>query len=255
MLRIEMMTTHGFFGEDTHLSEEGYALFVDALRVNKVHLLAKQVLEHVDECEKCKAEILETLSLTEDESCREAEPHPYLEAIDNQTAARFSIAYRIAAIFLVGISLGVVLYLFRFVIEKASDPPNSSVSSLIGKPSIQKVPANNDESIARRVLVADNFSESPNLENLVNSVSRSESPFEVSPRNNEIVKKEILFRWKMQGVEFVTITILSNKEDVLKSSSLKRSNFLYSEKLKPGLYYWKLEHKDELLYVGKFFVK
>jgi hypothetical protein len=77
----------------------------------------------------------------------------------------------------------------------------------------------------------------------------------VSPKNNAVVSQEILFEWNVQDGGLVSVTILSNREDVLKNVKLKRSKFFFSGKLNPGLYYWKLEREDELLYVGKFFVK
>jgi hypothetical protein len=125
----------------------------------------------------------------------------------------------------------------------------------VAHPKIQKSPPIEDDKVNQQKILAGNFSESPNLENLVNSSSRSELPLVVSPRNNAVVSQEILFEWKVQEAGLVSVTILSNKEDVLKNVKLKQSKFLFSEKLNPGLYYWKLEREDELLYVGKFFVK
>jgi hypothetical protein len=125
----------------------------------------------------------------------------------------------------------------------------------VAHPKIQKSPTKEDGKVNQQKILADNFSESPNLENLVNSASRSELPLVVSPKNNAVVSQEILFEWKVQEGGLVSVTILSNKEDVLKNVKLKQSKFLFSGKLNPGLYYWKLEREDELLYVGKFFVK
>ena len=122
------------------------------------------------------------------------------------------------------------------------------------RPEFRKSPTK-DSKVNHSRIFADNFSESPNLENLVNSASRSELPLIVSPKNNVVVSQKILFEWKMQEAGLVSVTILSNREEVLKNIRLKQSKFLFSVKLNPGLYYWKLQRKDELLYVGKFFVK
>jgi len=250
-----MMPTHSFLGDDAHLSEEAIALYIDALQANKVHLLPGVIVEHVEECKKCKSEIIEALSLVEEPLHRPAEPHPYLDTIVAPASVRFSFYYRIAAIFLVGISIGVIFYFFRSVHNGETVLSDSKVSMQTARRDTSKGSISDDERIKRRELFADNFSESPNLENLVNAVSRSESPFVVSPKNNDVVSQDILFRWKMHDAGLITITILSNSENVVRSVSLEQSTFLFSEKLDPGLYYWKLERKGDLLYVGKFFVK
>jgi hypothetical protein len=70
-----------------------------------------------------------------------------------------------------------------------------------------------------------------------------------------VVSQPILFVWKTQESGPFTVKILSNTEKVSKSMRVEKSRLLFTGKLNPGLYYWKLECKDELLYVGKFMVK
>ncbi len=255
MIGLGIVEVHNFFGEEAHISDEAVALYVDALILNKVYSLPGAVLGHVDDCEKCKSEIVEALSLVEERAFSAKEPHPYLGKKAESTAARFSLFYRIAAVFLIGISIGILFYLFRSMKNDRSAITDSMLSMQISHPEIRKNPTKEGAQVNQQKIFADNFSESPNLENLVNSASRSESPVVVSPKNNADVGREILFEWKVQEGGSVSLTILSNREEVLKAITLNKSKFFFSGKLDRGLYYWKLEHKEELLYVGKFFVR
>ena len=112
-----MVEVDNVFGEDGHLSEEALALYVDAVRLHKVYLLPEAVLGHVDDCQHCKSEIVEALSLVEEQRYNTVEPHPYFSKNAHSTPARYSLGYRIAAAFLVGISIGMLFYLFRFINE------------------------------------------------------------------------------------------------------------------------------------------
>ena len=252
--RLSMVKVYNFFDENAHLNEETLALYVDALKLHKVYLLPGAVLGHVDDCQKCKSDILEALPFVVERVDSVREPHPYFCQNANSMPARFSLPYRIAAIFFVGIGIGILFYLFRYMREGQGIKTDSIQSVQVIRPEFRKSPAK-DSKVNHSRIFADNFSESPNLENLVNSASRSELPLIVSPKNNAVVSQKILFEWKMQEVGLVSVTILSNREEVLKNIRLKQSKFLFSVKLNPGLYYWKLQRKDELLYVGEFFVK
>ena len=142
---LNMTTMHTFFGNDAHLSEEAHALYADAIRENKIHLLPEAILEHVEDCATCKSEIIEALSLVEESFPGVAEPHPVLNAKVRQRAARFSFSYRIAATLLVGISVGVIFYLLRSATDRATRMSDSTVSAKIEKPTIQRSPVGTDK--------------------------------------------------------------------------------------------------------------
>jgi|SRR5208283_5397701 len=250
-----MVKVNKFFGEDTHLNDEALALYVDALILNKAYLLPGTLLGHVGDCQKCKSEIVEALSLVEEQAYSAKGPHPYLGKKAESTSARVSLFYRMAAVFLIGISIGFFFYFFRSMKDDHTAIIDSIQSMQIAHPEIRRSPTKEGNEVNQQKNLADNFSESPNLENLVNSVLRSESPLVVSPKNNADVGREILFEWKVQEVGSVRLTIFSNREEVLKAITLNKTKLFFSGKLDPGLYYWKLECKDELLYVGKFFVR
>ena len=106
-------------------------------------------------------------------------------------------------------------------------------------------------------LIAEDFQESPNFENLISQEIRSNYSLKViSPvPNAEMKGKEIVFMWKTNLTENVFLEIYNNKEKRIYSSGTKNNQLIVENTLKPGLYYWKLENEENLLYVGKFLVK
>src|SRR3990172_10844095 len=110
-----MSLLNNYFTEDAHLSEEAIALYVDALRLNKVYLLPSVVLRHVADCRVCKAEIVENSTLLQNQEFRAVEPHPYFDRKVEGSEKRLSYAYRIAAVVIVGINAGYFLFLLRSI--------------------------------------------------------------------------------------------------------------------------------------------
>ena len=103
---------------------------------------------------------------------------------------------------------------------------------------------------------AANFEASPNLEDMVGQVFRSTYSLKVlSPEKGVNLKGEITFQWEIQYDGELYLKILNNVEDVIWEEMTKSNDYRFTNELAPGLYYWKLETEDRLLYVGKFFVK
>ncbi|MDD8019428.1 MAG: hypothetical protein PHP42_13730, partial [Bacteroidota bacterium] len=103
-------------------------------------------------------------------------------------------------------------------------------------------------------LLVANFTESPNMEDLVQNQFRSTSIEALSPIVGKVASQPIIFKWKGYD-EQVTVKVLSNKEVPVSSTTVDGTSLTLKKNLSPGLYYWKLESKEELLFVGKFIVK
>ncbi len=250
-----MQRINSFFTDNAHLSDEAIALYVDALRFNKVYHLPSVILNHVADCRECKMAIVEIFSLIQGAEIGGTEPHPFFDEKKAEGEKRFSITFRLAAVLIIGISIGLVSYYFRVLLEEHSLLRGSVVTREYvqsGKPDFMP---SDSLVVSKQEFFADNFTVSPNLENLVNVHSRSLSIQVLSPLNGENVKERILFQWKADADDRLTLKILSNKEKTLQTISVRGSRYVFLQKIPPGLYYWKLEDKDELLYLGKFFVK
>ena len=105
-----------------------------------------------------------------------------------------------------------------------------------------------------------NFSESPRFESLMKSQIRSTglTVSIVSPEIGQNFKTDVLFKWdiKKDHKNFsgpFDLKIMNHKESVIHSVEVTGGQYK-SGKLAPGLYYWTIEEKGEMLYLGKFFV-
>gem|GEM_PF-591796 len=250
-----MPRINNFFTDKAHLSDEAIALYVDALRFNKVYHLPSVILSHVADCRECKMEIVEIFSLLQGPEIDGTEPHPFLDEKTAEVEMEFSIAFRVAAVLVIGISIGLVSYYFRMLLEE-----HTVISGSIDTPEYvqrgkQNFVPSDSLAVSGQEFFAENFTVSPNLENLVNAHSRSLSVEVLSPLNGENFKERILFQWKADADDRLTLKILSNNEKTLQTISVRGSRYVFSQKIPPGLYYWKLEDNDELLHLGKFFVK
>jgi plastocyanin len=69
------------------------------------------------------------------------------------------------------------------------------------------------------------------------------------------VGESITFQWTHAPGHQVILKILSNAGKEVHSVKTERDTYIFRGILKPGLYYWKLESNDELLFVGKILKK
>lgn len=107
-----------------------------------------------------------------------------------------------------------------------------------------------------------NFEESPALESRMGAYYRSPD-FQViitSPEKGANFKDQIPFqvdvkRDKVKVEGPFELKILNNKEVMVFNGRIENNQYILKEKLEPGLYYWGLEYKNELLYIGKFYIK
>lgn len=248
-----MARINNFFTDKAHLSDEAMALYVDALRIDEVDNLPTAILSHVADCLECKMQIVEIFSLIHDPETSVSKPNPSLD--EKNGNQEFSIAFRIAAVLVLGISIGLVSYYFRMLTQEHTRLDSSIATRENFYKGEHDLVSSDSLVFNKQEFFADNFSASPNLENLVNANSRSLSIQVESPLNGEKLKDKILFRWKVIGDDPVVLKILSNKEKTLQTVTVRGSRYEFFRKMPPGLYYWKLENRDELLYLGKFLVE
>jgi len=100
-----------------------------------------------------------------------------------------------------------------------------------------------------------NFETLPYLEGMLSDISRSESITVLSPEMGEVVQDNPLFEWEGREDETVYLIILDNLGNELFRFKSDKNQFTLSEKLDTGLYYWKLESEEDLLFLGKFLVR
>ena len=102
---------------------------------------------------------------------------------------------------------------------------------------------------------AANYRPFPDLEVLVHTASRSQAVTVRSPGIEETVAGTIVFDWRTEAVGPVTLKIISNVGKEVRTFSNPTLPLRLSDLAQPGLYYWKIEDRNDLLFVGKFFLR
>lgn len=241
------MSHQTFFTEQRHLNDSGVALYVDALTLHQTEKLPQDILHHVEQCEDCKSNVVGVADLMKDQHSQQIKKHPYFDAAPS-LEEQFSQVYRIAAVFLL-IIIGGALYLILFNHTTISTQVDTSQSA-----AIDSIHSQQDRGEKRTEQFAANFIPSANLDDLVKTEFRSAAFEVVSPQIGDIVRTPITFRWKNYNKP-LKIKIVTNREVTLLTSMVNTNAFVTSKTFAPGLYYWKLEKDDELVYIGKFFVQ
>ena len=237
------------FDENLHLNEEGIALYVDALKLNTLEQLPEPVLEHVSECAACKLNIEELFQLLEEEVGKPEKrlfffgPRQKLENLNG------TIFYRIAAVVLIGFGL--------YGITRLGLPGHSRSKIEGSTQSIPPLTAGIDSSSkgTGKGLLSDNYAVSPELEGLIGVHYRSNDIEVESPTLGERIHGKVTFKWARGEEEKVILKIVNNKGKEVVVARTNENGYQFSGTLERGLYYWRLETADELLYVGKFFVE
>lgn len=224
----------------SHLSDLDIAMTVEALRGDVLLELPKHIIQHLENCIHCKCIVLEVSNINS------------VDTVSNNTISlRYNNItfpkkrrYRGKQMTM---SFSVII-LTCFLIYFVSD--NSTIGQLWSRyfsPNVNESPP------ITLNLVSDTsaFIVSPNYEDLISSNFRGSSN-DISTQTY-MVKTDtvIVFYWPHLGKP-VTISIISNKEDVIMRYTTKYGSFQYQERLNKGLYYWKLEDDGGILFVGKF---
>lgn len=249
------MTTNSFYTDRMHLTEEGVALYVDAIKLKRTAELPEEMLQHVEHCLDCQMQIVELNETLKGVVYDSSEKHPYFDAVREPKVQYGVIAYRIAAVLAGAALLGIGYYYITSNNSVATTPVLVEKETPIQMEQKQEQKTTQETTVKKTNRdFAANFVESPNMEDLVQTQFRSISVEVITPKAGDIVKQPVVFRWKGMN-EPLMLKILSNKERVIASAQSLTDSYTAAKTLPPGLYYWKLETKDELVYAGKFLVK
>lgn len=244
-----------FFGEGRHLSDEGVALYVDALKLNTLEQLPSVIRDHVADCHECKKNITGLFALLDDEDYSDVRSHP-LFRLAHGSGSRVPLLMKIAAVVAGVASLATLTYYLgsfrqgqtsRFALQgDLSQSVDSAQKGQNTGPEVQL--ADGEEFTA-------DFKVDPGLEDMVNRQLRSRGIIVITPPNGSVLGPHAVFSWKAEKRTPLNMSLMNNKGETVLTEVGPLSQFVLIRKLKPGLYYWKIESESELLYVGKFFVK
>ena len=279
------------FMEKGHLSDSAAALMVETLlqKQGPDVNVPEEVLNHVEECSPCKDKIIDVVTFLRnpDPIGKSMQKRRLIKVLTGQKAGssgkRYFYPGRIAAVFVVFaflISTYFLVYKNPSMLDvngykadgagesqakqdiqiKKSDSPLEEKSGGEEKSAedIRRIESRSAEpgidKKKRDQRRHSWYSVNSNLENMIGSRLRS-GLFEVlTPLDNRVLKVPIHFSWKEALSGSHTLKIVNNKNVVLYKYPVQGRSFDFTGKLRGGLYYWKMESRSELLYVGKFFI-
>jgi hypothetical protein len=252
-----MEVPRSLFRPDSHLTVEAVALYVDALKLERMHQLPQPVLEHVEKCERCKGEVTGLFSLLAGEDYSKVTPHPFLNETGNAMPRPVLIFLRIAAVIVAVIGFSALVAVL-FLQNNGNDTVTPAVTAgAQGDTSSSQglTEAGTKKKEEPRKSIASRFVESPELEDLMRGSLRSAETEVPSPEDGAIVRAGSFFKWATSAHPPFELTILDNRGFSVRSFTVQSSEFRMEDSLQAGLYYWKLVAESNLLHVGKFTVQ
>jgi hypothetical protein len=272
-----------YFNNEGHLSDESIAYFAEHLINNETTNVDTKLLEHVEDCSKCKKNILslcdildEVKGFNSEEERFNSYPGSYKTKQHTGGWTNFRIIQLAAAVIITVGIIGIIVKhnLNYFSMQDRNGKLDISMNKLpVSKEFIDTMPdkiikkpippEENQKLIKKQKpnyeLLAANFKQNPAYEELLKSGLRSTIALEsVSPPNDYHFKmnENIEIEWR-NTIGSPVIFILFNNLGVEVFRSIKTEVPPIKVNYHPssGLYYWKLETEDDLLHIGKFTVK
>lgn len=260
--------------ENGHLSDESLARYANTLTGEESSPMTEEVLTHVEACSECKDKILELTMFLRNPDKSVAQPAiPQFLVVPEKPRRRWNtLSMRLAATFFVtALLLGTYFFVYKdgSALREILFPSSTTehVKTVepghMVQPDNNTTPENNGGTTSNgnggvkttNRLRPPNFRVNPNLENMIGTQYRSVAVQIVSPLNNSTLHGDIVFAWKKNLHSPLTLKIINNKNEVAYNYAVEGNHFVFKQKLVPGLYYWKLENRQDLLHIGKFFIK
>lgn len=282
-LKKETMKTTQYVIENGHLNDALTARYANALIEGGIPDIPEEALLHVQDCPECKDKIIDvSMFLRNPDSSFAKGADRIKRAITNNTdnlivmpglPRRNLYPLRIAAVFLV---TAILLGTYFFVLKDGSSikemfsktdhtgqiTQGEKQTTVPGEKNIstgEKQTIDTEKNSQQTTPVNGVNNVNPNLEIMIDSRYRSSGIQIISPLNNTncAAGSNIVFSWTPPVQGSLTLKIINNKNAVVYEYPLgvNGCEFVFKQNLSPGLYYWKLENQDDLLHIGKFFVK
>ncbi len=244
---------------DGHLTDEAIYLYNDALKLERAEELPADVRAHVQDCLECKRSIFEIYNITDFHEYTSLGRHPYFDQKKTFFKPSRRIITRIAAGIIIGFGLVFLAYLYYPTGDTPiaiDDPPLEEPVEPTPPDTIapEDIPPAPREVPDPAELYAANFEPSPFYENLVDQPLRSHIVRIQTPQPDDKITNDVYFSWESYVPITVHLHILDNRDHVIWSTTTDKQSIIYSDDPAPGIYYWRLETDEELLYVGKFIV-
>ena len=241
-----------------HLETEALLHYADHQIVGAKRL---QIQSHLSQCAECRADLalLQRLDMLQASFHLSANRHGvpakrirhWLDRVFSGLATAFlrPTGYATA---LLGIALIGGLYYFMHHSEPIGPALTPETKSVQIRPEIAVVPPA-PVKVQTNPPAANHFKALPHLEEMIGMSLRSESLRVLAPAMDTLRTREIVFQWQTDENN-LSLKIIDNQEKTVFQSGPVHGVYRYHSTLTPGLYYWKLENREETLWVGKFYI-
>jgi len=239
---------------------------------------AKIFEEHYFQCEVCFKELRaveDTINLIENEGKSVLNLGDSIDRAESLNFFRkiFGKSYKMKVNWGIAVSFAIIILAILFITLPTSNEHNlkSDNKTVIKKDSIRQrksekesLPVKIQEEELAANLTGPDFTPNSYLEEMsteyVRSVNEKLDRVILPFPGEKFYDKDIIFKWLMIKNEPVMLKILTNKEKEVYNKSADKGSFpqftvgISSNVFKnSGLYYWRIEDKDEVLYLGKFY--
>lgn len=233
--------------ENGHLTEEAICMYADFLNEDKQNILPDEMVEHVEDCLKCKQRIFELSNMVDEINFHNA-PKIY---------SKRKYSYYKAAIIVIGLTISGLYLIFNKTIVSDKQIAKRVETNLPKNNLVANIPSNND---VKTNVIEDRYKKSPyavneDFEGFCKTNLRGS--FKLIGPTSEVFKSNetIEFKWENAENKPNNLTIYNNIGRIILSKDSLVNEFVYQNKLKLGLYYWKIYNNDEMLYMGKFTIR
>ncbi|REL38392.1 hypothetical protein DYD21_00080 [Rhodohalobacter sp. SW132] len=220
--------TDSYFNKDGKLNDNGIALCAEAVVLGKMGQLPERLRKAAEEDPETRREIAALATLLDKQELK-SDSHPFFDAGHQARVSTFPTLKAVAVI-LMTVMLGTLIAYFSGQVD-----PNDSD------------PVREDYS--------ENFEPNVFFESLTGQTTRSDELEILEPELDAEKQNGMNFRWAAEQDENFSLIILSNRGDEIIRADSLHDSFRLEQDLVPGLYYWRLETGDELMYVGRFTVR
>jgi hypothetical protein len=254
-----------------HLNDEGIALYVDALILNREGILSIEIHEHIQICHQCKEEAFALYAVMQkDNIIQNTVNHPCFDESRVDTTKKFMAGsfFKMAVVIILILSIGTLMYYITSHFHR------SHVSYItVNHPLINKAKNIESQQNLKDTVIVAVQKDSPKLSNtrLASTLKKSalyESLIVSQYRNADIEvsfpplnysfhsKQDLVFKLNGDISASLVLIIFDNQgKKLIEINDISNKNIFITKKLFYGLYYWKLMKEDNVIQMGKFFVK
>lgn len=232
--------------KDGHLNESWLARVVDSLVDDSFFQLPEDIKDHIENCEKCKSDILSIYEITLgfENKIKNPDNNNYSSEKPDDPGKYYSMNKRL---FFLRIAAVLIVLIGIFFIGKEI--------FLTGKNQIARSEKAIDYTDSTMMELYNKFSP---FESLMESEMRSAIKREIlTPTLSQafLTGRKIKFHWNTTFPDPYSLIITNNKGiEVFSQKYISKNRFTLRKNLNPGLYYWKLESPQEIILIGRFIV-